>query len=530
LYAQSILRDDLTKWAQEHNKRELIYDQKNLFKVASESPYITEDALVSRFQNNLEKSSRILMTHHDAAWLDYLELSGKALVHLPTVPLHWVINGVFDGEYNKLNLYSWYYKNGLERTYVFNPLDADQDDFLNDPLMDITGLNRLQAKDISFQQLRNVLDKAQYGVKRLPFPIINTSGWRGKKLDDLVYSDHKNTSTADRIFEFTPLRAGSTQFGFWPHEAFGNPDFSRVVSLSGAALDAQARKLNANGKPLRDRFGDVAVGWVTDSLNLDIGGYLPNPNTAVAHRLFHKLLPWPLWWLDDLSWSGSDSEHTSEREDRFSSKIYLNDGGKSENFGAFSLIRRGTETVVIIDAEADDRSEYEGLRHLAWAVKNELGLEFVDQKGHDFVPCKRDLPPPTGRPDVQHLAPDVAVMCARLQRRDGKEPVLVYRGGTIKVPEISLIYVKLAIHRPHLRRLYPTTVADYARKHLDFPHQSTVDVFYDADQYRAYRDLGATLGASLADVLEKQEVIISRRKGEFKPPECPADEKSPGQI
>ena len=44
--------------------------------------------------------------------------------------------------------------------------------------------------------------------------------------------------------------------------------------------------------------------------------------------------------------------------------ITLPDGGHSENLGAFSLIKRGIETVIIIDAEHDPEYTFEGYHNL----------------------------------------------------------------------------------------------------------------------------------------------------------------------
>jgi hypothetical protein len=39
----------------------------------------------------------------------------------------------------------------------------------------------------------------------------------------------------------------------------------------------------------------------------------------------------------------------------------------------------------------------------------------------------------------------------------------------------------------------PYAIKSYMEQHPDFPHESTADVFFDADQFRAYRSLGYTV-------------------------------------
>lgn len=538
-YTQNILQKDINS-DETLNSMGLDYDTDTMFKVLSQQPHLTSgssksehDALKSRFQINLENSSKIMMTHKGFGILEYPELAAKALVHIPTIPLHWVFNGIMDEETNGLNLFQWYYKNGLDRTYVLNPLDTEQDEYYNDPFRKCWLLNRLQAKDISFDTLKKRLDqlcsnpnpKPEEKSKRLPFWIINTSGWRGKKLDDWQYPDDENPDTDDRIFEFTALRAGSAQFGYWPLQdlwpneiPMESPNLARAVSWSGAAIDGQQNGLAISGKRKPDKVGDVILGWLLNAMNWDLGAYLSNPNTPLWHRWLHSALPAPLWWLDDLTLSGLAPQNKTEfdrtkskfdpangRDDRFSTSILVNDGGKSENLGAYSLIRRGVENIIIVDAEHDPNSKYEGLRHLLYSVRNELGLEATDPDGnptHDFVPCDKSVLPPqsTEWPNVKHLPPQAAVMCAQLRKLDGKENIAQ------DVKTIKLFYLKLSLDKELLKNpsnidKYPYSVIDYANEHDQFPQESTIDIFYSPAQFTAYRDLGEFMGKRLAENL-----------------------------
>lgn len=528
-YSQNLLRDGkdgINAYAAKSERPQLAYSDKTLFKVDYESPMLTDDALVYRFQTNLEKSSNILYAHHQARWLspilNFLELSGKPLLHIPTIPMSWVTNLVFDGEYNKLNFNARYYRNGLERTYAYAPLDFDQKDYFNDNFRDNWLLSRISAKDTTFDEIRCLLEQRKDNRNdHLPFLVVNATGWRDK-LDPFAYDDPVNVS--DRIFEFTPLHAGSDQFGYHNHKAFGEVALSTAVALSGAAVDLQQPRVDANGKPEKPGFWQTLGAGFTNALNLDLGGYVVNPNTLPEHRIVHKLLPFPLYYLDDWLFLDRDDDwETPGREDSYSTKIYLNDGGKSENLGAFSLIRRGVENVVIVDAAQDSNSEYGDLRTLAAALRNDLGLKFKED-GVDFGSCDLSAPLPTKRPNVQQIKPEDAVMCAKLVRLNpddpSSEPIPFYEDPDgNKVNAINLFYVKLSLDRDGLKKSgYSEWVKDYARTSKKFPHQSTADIFYSTKQYRAYRDLGARIGCELVQVLLSEKNLnltpdVARRGG-----------------
>ena len=55
----------------------------------------------------------------------------------------------------------------------------------------------------------------------------------------------------------------------------------------------------------------------------------------------------------------------------FDQPAYLSDGGHSDNLGAYSLIKRGIENIIISDAEADPDGKLGGLKRLVKQLENE---------------------------------------------------------------------------------------------------------------------------------------------------------------
>ncbi|MCF7964580.1 MAG: hypothetical protein K9L79_03460 [Methylobacter tundripaludum] len=78
-----------------------------------------------------------------------------------------------------------------------------------------------------------------------------------------------------------------------------------------------------------------------DVFTLNWGRSYNNPQVDSATIAFHSVLPWPLYYLHRFN-AGSDSAY-----------IHLSDGGQSENLGAYSLIRRGVDTLIISDHAYD---------------------------------------------------------------------------------------------------------------------------------------------------------------------------------
>jgi len=67
------------------------------------------------------------------------------------------------------------------------------------------------------------------------------------------------------------------------------------------------------------------------------------------------------------------------------------------------------------------------------------------------------------------------------------------------IPTITIKYIKLSMPARHQQAItsvsekLPFTVRSYMEENPKFPHQSTVDIFYSPEQFKAYRDLGYTV-------------------------------------
>ena len=55
--------------------------------------------------------------------------------------------------------------------------------------------------------------------------------------------------------------------------------------------------------------------------------------------------------------------------------IYVTDGGHIDNLGAFELLRRRCQYIIVCDAEADPKMTFEGLAHLIRLARIDLGID-----------------------------------------------------------------------------------------------------------------------------------------------------------
>ena len=387
-------------------------------------------------QRYLSEHSNLFLYRNGREWGDS---AGKILVWALSAPLHGVANGIFDWRIN-LNPFRRGYENGIERVFHLIP-DPDNGATLNRSInrgwfglgSTVEGLSKAEIPALQKFIREN----------KLPYFIINTTA----AIDDDGW--HYNSELSKSVFEFTPLHYGSDAFGY--HEKDFPVDFSRAVSISGAAYDSTTL-------PGSRRQAAFSL------LNGDLGYHIANPRSKVSGWAY--ALPFPFYTL------------VHNVHDNDGPSIYLSDGGHSDNLAAYSLVRRLCEKIIIVDAEHDPEYKFEGLRKLQRRLSAELGVAF-DLPGADSRRCP----------------------CPVLQGSIGPFPVAL--DEAVMSRRIEVVYLKLALDKQGFEDPdFPSTVRQYSEKHAapkvgalgqieyPFPQQSTSDLVYSKEQYEAYRDLG----------------------------------------
>ena len=144
--------------------------------------------------------------------------------------------------------------------------------------------------------------------------------------------------------------------------------------------------------------------------------------------------------------------------------VHLSDGGHFDNLGLYELIARKCSLIVVVDAGADlDRS----LQDLGVAER----LAFLDLGARIDFPDADLL-------KIKEKEDCIAVGCINYQDCD-------YRG--------RLIYIK-----PNIATNVPASVFAYGRNNPQFPHEPTVDQWFNESQFNAYLQMGELIGARVS--------------------------------
>jgi hypothetical protein len=198
--------------------------------------------------------------------------------------------------------------------------------------------------------------------------------------------------------------------------------------------------------------------------NLRLGYWLQNPRRVADAWVKARVGPWHL--LKEML--GLLNEK--------SKCIYVSDGGHIENIGLYELVRRRCKYIIIIDAEADGKMEFNGLTDAIRMIRIDMGIKVDIDLSKIYREETRD------DEDCDHFV----------------EGRIVYRkdeDGQLR--EGRLLYIKSSIGRGH-----NSYIETYKKRHPDFPHESTADQFFDEEQFEAYRALGAHVGDRIVRKLQ----------------------------
>lgn len=262
-----------------------------------------------------------------------------------------------------------------------------------------------------------------------------------------------------------PSASGYRPSAFWAKNDSLGTKFSlgMAMATSGAAVSTN---MGMNSSP--------TLAFLLTVFNVRLGRWSPNPLSRK-----HWMSASPAFAPGCLA---QELFGYSNQERSF---IHLSDGGHFDNTGVYELVRRKCRTIIAVDASADfDR----GLSDLANAIRK----------------CRVDF-------GAEITVPLEGFQAAKVQ---GETPGC-YAFGTIKYAGVESPG-RLIVIKPTLVALAKLSVDvfSYSLTNDKFPHQNTVDQFFDESQFESYRALGQSLAKLCFEEL---------RKGSFeqKPPKPP---------
>ncbi len=274
-------------------------------------------------------------------------------------------------------------------------------------------------------------------------------------------------------FLISPLYCGSDATG-WQRTSLWSTRGGRAgmtlataMAISGAAANPDAG-VSGQG-PTTDKL----VSLVMSLLNMRLGFWAENPGHS------SQLLP-PNYLFPGLQAVALLNKGLTEHQ-HF---VELSDGGHFENLAVYELLRRRLTLIFVSDAGADGSYDFSDLANALEKARVDFGIniEFdADYSLEQVIP---------GSDQEQSAA---TLKDYQLARRG-------FASAKIHYPEVGnkaafigyLVYIK-----PTLIPDLGMDVLSYRRQNSTFPHQSTLDQFFDEVQFEAYRELGYRIGMAL---------------------------------
>ncbi len=290
---------------------------------------------------------------------------------------------------------------------------------------------------------------------RRPLLVVNTTlnlvrgsrlGWQERKAES---------------FSISPLHCGNFYEGYRRASEYGGRNgitLGTALTISGAAAN-----------PNMGYHSSAPVTFLLGILNARLGAWLGNtnargkdtftrqgPRTAIG-PLFAELLGL-----------------TSSKKDY----IQLSDGGHFDNLGLYEMVLRRCRFIVVSDAGRDPGYGFDDLGNAIRKIRIDFGVSV------DF-----DQPIGIG------LTGDKAMLCAigtiRYSGVDGGDPANDGR----------LIYLKPTVSVGATAAPIPYDISSYQKMGTGFPHESTLDQWFDESQFESYRALGLYLVERIAGSL-----------------------------
>ncbi len=267
---------------------------------------------------------------------------------------------------------------------------------------------------------------------RGPYPLFNTAlNLVGSA--DLAIQDRRAAA-----FVLTPDFCGGSNCGYARTRGHALT-LGRAITISGAAVDPN--------------MGVIYTPQLTalmTILNTRLGWWLQNP----------------LRWQEDWRGEGPGPDplviwELLGQTNETSRYVHLSDGGHFENLGVYELIRRRCRYIIVTDADTDRYPATVNLANLLRLARTDFGIDIQ-------IETQQLTEGPDGR-TKWHCA--VGIIHYEDVDPNAVSGVLVYLNSSLTGDESP-------------------DILQYAHANPPFPHQTTLDQFFDEGQFESYRALG----------------------------------------
>ncbi len=263
------------------------------------------------------------------------------------------------------------------------------------------------------------------------------------------------------FFLFSKYFCGSKACGYhqtsrWKRGRFAGMDLATAMAISGAAAS-----------PLMGMGTKSLLKPLLTLLNVRLGFWIRHPQTrALSFRV--------------PGWVCLLKEMSGVKMDERGPWLYLSDGGHIENMAVYELLRRRCKFIICVDGESDSDYEFTGLMTLVRHARIDFGVR---------IEPNLDEIRPNGKTGYSRAH---ATFC-RIhypKMTSPSDPNLKSPSGEDEIG--LLLYMKLSLTGNESE-----LISRYRSLNPKFPHQTTLDQFFDEEQFEVYRELGVHVAQGL---------------------------------
>ncbi len=304
--------------------------------------------------------------------------------------------------------------------------------------VNLTGPHRLYRDQLA----RTFIQNDENRVEPVYLKDINQNDFAPYHLINATVNLPSSTNQALRerrsdFFVFSRDYCGAPSLGYertseWKTNK-GDADLATAMAVSGAAASSYMG------------LGSIpSLTALMTFLNVRLGFWMLRPNRTPVFKV-----PGFLCLIREMTGIAM-----SEKQDW----INLSDGGHIENMGVYELLRRRCKFIISVDGESDPESTFQGHLTLVRHAQIDFGIR-IDPKLNEL------------RPDLKSKFSQSHAMLCRIEYPDASIGLILYIKLSVTGNESELI-------------------KRYRILHTDFPNQTTLDQFFDEEQFEAYRQLG----------------------------------------
>lgn len=263
-------------------------------------------------------------------------------------------------------------------------------------------------------------------------------------------------------------------------------------AISGAAASTGMGRMTSLGYALALTFANLRLGywwWVPRAKDVQ------DASAAMAQKVSRGLLNYASKALSTFFYL---SNEMTARYSPLYDRQYLSDGGHFENTGAYALVRKGVQRIVVCDNGQDPDYHFADLENLIRKLRVDFGFETSALGGPGLKKFLGEID--CTRPE---LFVDVEADPQWKQTMRSGQGIAFALALQVDQKIESQGPLHMILIKPRQIPGLPEDVVGYGTANPTFPQQSTGDQFFDEAQWESYRKLGNVLMLTLLQACPK---------------------------